>query len=167
MTIDPLTDTRVIHHLDAVAAVLTQQGNDQVATQVIEHLRGHIVEAVRAHASDPDPIAKALAELDAPTDYKEIATLADLPATLPRNRRGDIALIFSLSGPFCGIAVGIAATPFGNGESIGWLLHCAMQLTAIGIALSALRQFRARIAIAVALGMVVIPMLLALLGKQT
>lgn len=166
MNSDSLGDPRVIAHLDAVTAELAERDTGDghqppIEHQIIEHLRAHIIEAVHTHADAPDPVAAALAELDAPSDYREAARPRDIPGTTPQRSGGDIAMIIALCGPLTGIAVGLATAPFTNGPSIGWLVHCAMQLTAIGVALSSLRQVRARIAIAVAIGMVVIPMLLS------
>lgn len=153
MTFDHTNDPRIAAHLAAVTAAL---GGDANATTVIEHLRGHIVEALQSHAAAPDPVAAVLAELDPPDAYRSAT-----PPAMPGGRLGWWAFLASLAAPLIGIGVGTISAAAGAGGELGWLVLTAIELAATIAGIVAWRQPWGRTAVATAVGVYLVLLLLA------
>lgn len=153
---DPISDPRVAAHLAAVAAVLARGGDAVANDRVLEHLRGHIREAVQARSGEPDAVAAVLAELDPPEDYRPAEASAPGAASA---RLGWWAFLAALAGPVLGLVVGLA----GAAGDAPWLAFCAIELSALVAGIVAWRRPWGRTAVFAALGLFAAPLLLAAL----
>jgi hypothetical protein len=151
MSGDPLDDPRVMTHLAAVATALQRQGEPAATTAILENLRGHIRDAVAARAGAPDAIAAVLAELDPPDSY------AGEAPTAPARRLGWWAFLIALAGPVVGLLAGL-----GGGQT-AWLAFCTVEASAVAAGIAARRQPWGRTAIATAVGLFLLPLILAAL----
>ncbi len=151
MSGDPLDDPRVMTHLAAVATALQRQGDAAATAATLENLRSHVREAVAARAGAPDAVAAALAELDPPDSY------AGETPIVPAGRLGWWAFLLAVAGPIVGLIAGL-----GGGQT-AWLAVCAVEASAVATGIAARRQPWGRTAIATALGLFLLPLILAAL----
>lgn len=151
MSGDPLDDPRVMTHLAAVASALQRQGDATATAAILENLRSHIREAVAARAGAPEAVAAVLAELDPPASYA-----SETPAP-PAGRLGWWAFLIAVAGPVVGLLAGL-----GGGQT-AWLAFCAVEASALAAGIAARRQPWGRTAIATAVGLFLLPLLLAAL----
>jgi hypothetical protein len=151
MTFNRSDDPRIAAHLAAVAEALAATPGAANAQTVLDHLRGHIGDALAEHASDADPVATVLAELDPPQAYRTAAVPAAIGGTL-----GWWAFVLSLAAPLTGVLTGVVAHTSGLDSGIGWLVFTALELAAAAAGIVAWRTPWGRIAVACAVGVYVV-----------
>lgn len=156
MTTTPVDDPRIAAHLAAVAEALAANPEVTNAATVLDHLRSHISDAVHTHASEADPVAVVLAELDPPAAYR--STIPSAPSV--GGRLGWWAFLASLAAPLAGIVTGVITTSVGGGSEIGWLVFTAIELAATAAGIVAWRQPWGRTAVACAVGVYLVLLVL-------
>ncbi len=161
MTFNRIDDPRIAAHLAAVAGALAAAPASANPQTVLDHLRGHISDALAEHAADADPVATVLAELDPPEAYRTAAAPTPVGGTL-----GWWAFVLSLAAPLTGVLAGVIAHTGGLDSGIGWLVFTALELAAAAAGIVAWRAPWGRSAVACAVGVYVVLLALGALSPR-